>query len=186
MKKVYLIHGWGGSSKGGWFDWLKNELKKNNIEVYSFDMPDTNHPKIEGWVGYLKKNVKNIDEETYFVGHSIGCQTILRFLESLDENFKIGGCAFVAGWFNLRGDLAEDEEDVEIARPWIETPIDTEKVKKTTTNFLALFSDDDPFVPVSEIDIFKKRLGSKTILKKNKEHFNEESEIKEVLEFILK
>ena len=87
MKKAYLVHGWGGTGSGGWFDWLKQELPKKGFEVVSFDMPDTDNPKIETWVKYLEQKINSdeIDENTYFVGHSVGCQTILRFLEKLHK-----------------------------------------------------------------------------------------------------
>jgi len=86
-KKVYLIHGWGGNdSSEGWFGWLKENLKEKGIEVIGFNMPNTDEPKIEEWLGFMKENIKNIDEETYFLGHSIGCQAILRFLEGLDND----------------------------------------------------------------------------------------------------
>ena len=186
MKKLYLIHGWGGSSRGGWFDWLQEELEERGVKVTAFDMPETNAPEISKWVGFLNQNVKEIDEDTYFVSHSIGGQTILRFLEKLPENIKIKGCVFVAGWFNLKEEASEDEEDREIARPWIETPIDFEKVKNHCDNFLAIFSDNDPYVPLSDKEIFKEKLNAKIIIKNNQEHFNEVSEIKEILDFILK
>jgi len=186
MKKVYLIHGWGGNSRGGWFDWLKQELPEMNIKVDALEMPNTDHPKIEEWVSHLMNTVKEIDEETYFVGHSVGCQAIMRFLEKLPENIKIKGCVFVAGWFNLKEEASEDEEDREIARPWIETPIDFEKVKQHTNNFLAIFSDNDPYVPLSDKEIFKEKLNAEIIIKNNQEHFNEAEKIEEALKFILK
>ena len=34
MKKVYLVHGWGGSSNKRWFEWLKQELPKKDFEWY--------------------------------------------------------------------------------------------------------------------------------------------------------
>ena len=187
MKKVYLIHGWGGSdSSEGWFGWLKTELKKRDIEIIGFNMPNTDYPKIEEWVGYLKNNVKNIDKETYFIGHSIGCQTILRFLEELPEDVMVGGCIFIAGWFDLIETGDEAEEEKEIARPWVETPIDFEKVKKHTNDFLAIFSDNDPFVQVSESKVFKEKLGAEIIIKNKEEHFNQTQEIPEIIEFLEK
>ena len=188
MKKVYLIHGWGGNSRGGWFDWLREELEERGINVYAFDMPETNSPKISKWVSFLETNIKikGIDDETYFVGHSVGCQAIMRFLEKLPENIKIKGCVFVAGWFNLKEEASEDEEDREIARPWIETSIDFEKIKNRCDNFLAIFSDNDPYVPLSDKEIFKEKLNAEIIIKNNQEHFNEVEQIGEILEFILK
>ena len=187
MKRAYLIHGWGGSdSSEGWFGWLKKELKDREIEVTSFNMPNTDEPKIKEWIGFLKENVKNINEETYFIGHSIGCQAILRFLEQLPENIKIKACIFVAPWMHLDKKTIEEEgeEVVKIAKPWIETPIDFEKVKKHTPNFLTIFSDNDFYVPLSDSEIFKEKLNAKIIIKNNEEHFNETKEIKEIMDFI--
>jgi predicted alpha/beta hydrolase family esterase len=183
MKKIYLIHGWGGSGSGGWFDWLKKELE-GKAEVVSFDMPDTNYPKIDKWVGFLEKNVKNVDEETYFIGHSIGCQAILRFLEGLSPEKKIGGCVFAAGWFNLKESTYEDDEDREIAKPWIEISIDYDEVKKHCDNFLAIFSDNDPYVPTSDAELFQERIHAKILIKHKQGHFNETQEIREILDFI--
>ena len=166
----------------GWFGWLKRELTKRNIKVDFLEMPNTDTPKINEWVKYLEENIKDVDEQTYFIGHSIGCQAIIRYLEQLPENIKVAGCIFVAGFFNLPN--LETQEEIKIVRPWIETPINFEKIKIHTRNFLAFFSNDDLDVPVSDSKLFKKRLGAKIIIKENEEHFNETQEIPEILDFL--
>ncbi len=186
MKKVYVVHGWGSSSKERWIVWLEEELKKKGFEVHSFDMPDTENPKIEDWVNYLKENINSegIDEETYFVGHSIGAQTILRFLEKLHKHKRIGGCVFVSPWLDL---INLEEEELEIAHPWINSEINFERILDHDTNFLCIFSSDDPYVPLDEAEKFKEKLGAKVIIKEGRGHFDSESgvkEIPEVLEFI--
>lgn len=182
MTKVYLIHGWGGSPKSEpWFEWLEQELKKRGIKFEAFDMPDTDNPKIEAWVNYLRENIKEIEEDSYFVGHSIGCQTIMRFLEKMPKSEKIKGCVFVAGWFDL---INLEEEELEIAHPWINNKIDFDRVKKHTTNFLAIFSDNDPDISLNEVKKFEERLGAKIIIKKREKHFNDTKEIPEILRFI--
>jgi uncharacterized protein len=182
MKQIYLIHGWGGSdSSEGWFGWLKSEYSKDRINVISFNMPSTDTPKIEDWVGFLEKNIKILNKDTFFVGHSIGCQTILRYLEKLPTKVKIGGAVFVAGWFHLNELDAEEEK---IARPWIETPINFQKIINHTSQFLAIFSDNDPYVPLSDSKIFEEKLKAKILIKDNEEHFNKTEQIKEIIEFI--
>ncbi len=184
MKKVYIIHGWGGhSSSEPWFDWLRKELSKKNFEVIIFDMPNTDEPKIEEWVRYLEENIKleEVDEKTYFVGHSIGCQTIMRFLEKMHRHKRIEGCVFVAGFFDL---IHLAPEEMEIAHPWLHTKIDFERVLDHCNNFLAIFSSDDPDVELDEAEKFKEKLGAKIVIKHNEEHFNETKKIPEILEFI--
>ena len=168
MKRAFIIHGWGGNPKEGWHPSLAKELEKNGFKVTIPSMPDTDNPKIDKWVTHLKKAVKKADSDTYFIGHSIGCQTILRYLQTVDS--KIGGAIFVAGWFSLK---TCEEEEKKIARPWIETPIDFVKIKKVLPKSTAIFSDNDPYVDYAKNSrIFKTKLGSKTILLKNKGHFD--------------
>jgi uncharacterized protein len=188
MKKLFVVHGWAGSpTSEPWFEWLKKVCKKKNIEVEFLEMPNANEPKIEEWVGHLEKNCK-IEKETYFIGHSIGCQTIMRYVEKLPEDKRVAAIGFVAGFFHLleTGWEAEDEEGIEkereMARPWIETPIDFEKIKSQTNKILAIFSEDDPCVPPSDSKLFKERLNAKIVIKQNEEHFNETKEIPELLE----
>ena len=99
MKRVFIIHAWGFNPKMNWYLWLKSELEKRYFEVFIPEMPNTDEPKIEEWISHLKKVVGKIDYDTYFVGHSIWCQTIMRYLER--ENVKVGNVVFVAGWFKL-------------------------------------------------------------------------------------
>lgn len=179
MKKVVLVHGWGGSPEKDWFPWLREELEKRKFEVIVPEMPDTMHPKIEAWVEKLKDSVKEVDEETYLIGHSIGCQTIMRFLERLDK--KVGGVIFVAGWFNLTDETWDDEGFAkEIADPWLDTKIDFNKIKNNSRKFTAILSDNDPYVPVSDSAIFKEKLGAEIIILKNQGHITEEDGIKGV------
>lgn len=184
MKKVYLIHGWGGSSSSEpWFSWLREEFGKKGIELVIFDMPNTDEPKIEEWVGYMKDNIKDIDEHTSFIGHSIGCQTILRYLEKLPKHIRISKCAFVAPWFDL---INQSEEELEIAHPWTNTGMDFPRILEHCRQFLCIFSDNDPYVHLDQAEKFKQGLGAKVIIKKGQEHFNETEEIPEILEFLEK
>ena len=168
-KRVFVIHGWGGGPEEGWFPWLKNELQGHGLEVIVPAMPNTDNPKIEEWVSSLAKMVGQPDENTFFVGHSIGCQAILRYIESINK--KVGGAVFVAGWFVL-GDLETDEEKI-IGRPWIETPINFDKIKENSKNLIAIFSRDDEVVPFEENSIrFEKYLSAKIILEDGKGHYS--------------
>lgn len=115
------------------------------------------------------------DENTYFVGHSIGCQTILRYLESLPADKKVGGAVFVAGWFTLMN--SETEEEKRIGKPWLETPIDMEKVKQHTRKFFAVFSDNDDVVPSNNKKLFEKTLNAETAVEHNKGHFSGDDKI---------
>ncbi|MEK7151584.1 MAG: alpha/beta hydrolase [Patescibacteria group bacterium] len=184
-KRVFIIHGWSGYPEEGWFPWLKKELESRSFEVSVPVMPNTDEPKIKEWVPYLAELVGEPDENTYLVGHSIGCQTILRYLESIDR--KVGGAVFVAGWFVL-SDL-ETEEEKRIRKPWIETPVDFVKIKQNAPKVVAIFSKDDDVVPFEENkNKFEKELSAKIIIENGKGHFSGSdgvTELPSVLEAIL-
>lgn len=172
-KKAIIVHGWGGSSKSDFHVWLKKELEKKGFEVLVEDFPNTDEPEINSWVEKLQNISKDCDENTYLIGHSIGCQTILRFLEK--ENRKFGRVILIAPWMHLDENTIEEEgEEVrEIAKPWMEIPIDFDKVKENAKEFICIFSDDDPYVPLSDERLFKKKLNAKTIVLEKRGHFND-------------
>lgn len=128
VKRVFVIHGWGGGHNEILHKLLKKKFSEKGFEVIVPKMPHTDEPKIDEWVLHLNKMVGNADADTYFIVHSIGCQTIMRYLETLPQNTKIGKCIFIAGWFKL--DNLESEEEERIAKPWIETPINLDKIQK--------------------------------------------------------
>jgi len=185
MKKIFMVHGWGHNSKSlPWMNWLEQKLKEKNFQVKVFDMPETDAPKIELWVKFLESQIEDeeINEETFFVGHSIGAQTILRFLEKMHKHKKIGGCVFIAPWLEL---INLNPEEMMIAHPWINTKIDLERIADHTNKILTIFSRDDPYVSETESKKFKEELGANAIFKEGQEHFEETEKINEALDFIM-
>jgi len=177
-KQVIIVHGWSSHPKDCWFPWLKQKLEERGYKVIVPAMPDTDEPKIKAWVKHLKEVVGQVDEQTFFVGHSIGCQAIIRYLEGLPVDAKVGGVVFVGGWFKLTN--LSGPEEWAIAEPWLENNIDYNKVKSHTKNLVAIFSDNDHWVPLENKKLFAERLGAKTIVEHEKEHFTSEGGVLEL------
>ena len=187
-KRVFIVHGWSGHPKEGWFPWLKKELEQQGFQVSVPQLPDSDTPRISSWVPTLASAVGTPDEQTYFVGHSMGCSTIVRYLETLPEGVKIGGAVFVAGFFKHLT-LEGETESVPIAEPWLKTPVDFQKVRSHLDKSVAIFSDNDPYVPLDNQDDFRDKLGSEIIIEHGKWHFNEGNGVMELpsaLESVLK
>jgi uncharacterized protein len=164
MKRVVIVHCWDGSPNYCWYPYAKRELLKRGFKVEAPVFPDTEEPKLEKWLPKLKEVVGEPDDSLFLIGHSVGCITILRYLESFSENQKIGGAVFVAGF--------TDDLGFEELKNFFTTPIDFEKIKKGSKSFVAIHSDDDPFVPMEHADIFKEKLGAKVIVKNKAGHFS--------------
>lgn len=175
MKKVVIVHRWSGNKDSDWYQNVANSLIDKGYEVQILEMPNPDKPEIESWVNKLKE-IKDVNQETSFIGHSVGCQTILRYLEQLDRKVKVGKIVFVAPWFNL---LNLNDYEMSIAKEWIETPIDIEKVKSHLTSLTTIFSDNDPYVSLSDRQVFKTFFDAKAVVEHNKGHFTSHDDVKE-------
>lgn len=99
MKRAIIIHGFKGKPDTNWKPWLKKELETRGFNVEVPEMPNTEHPDVSEWVNKLNKTVGKMDgEQVYLIGHSLGCITILKYLEALSEDQKIKASVFVAGF----------------------------------------------------------------------------------------
>ncbi len=181
MKKIYIIHGWAGSPNEPMIQWLKSNLEKEGNQVIVPEMPNSFVPTIEAWIGKLN-DVVLPDQDTIMVGHSIGCQAILRYLETLADDMKIAGVVLIAPWMELDKQTIEEEgqESIDIARLWMEAPIDLKKARSHIGRAVAIFSDDDSYVPLGQKDLFEKELGAQIIVENNKGHFAPDDGINEL------
>ena len=177
-KRVFIIHGWGGYQTEGWFPWLKRELEAKGFQVFIPELPDTDKPRIQKWIPALAEVVGTADENTYFVGHSMGCQAIARYVEILDR--RVGGAVFVAGFFKRLTGLEDDPEVQETDRRWLEAPLDFGKARQNLGKSVAIFSDDDPWVPLDNQDDFRDKLGSKIVIERGMRHFSGSDGLKEL------
>lgn len=180
-KRIFIIHAWDESPDSCWYQWLKRKLEAQGCDVSVPAMPDPEAPVISTWVATIRDLVLDPDEDTYFIGHSIGCQTILRYLQMLEPDQCIGGALFVAPWTHLMG-LEEASQNV--AKPWLETPINWQAAKAHCPQFFALFSDNDEWVPQSEQAIFENKLNAQSKVIANSGHFDGMAKLPEVFKLI--
>lgn len=179
--RAFLIHGWGGSPQGDWFPWVAAEIKNLGYEVIAPSMPSTDEPTIDAWVSYLAQRVGGLSPTDIFVGHSIGCQTILRYLE------KVGGVAakviLVAPWFTLTN--LENEKMWEIADPWLNKEMNFGNIKHKSKQFITIFSDNDPWVPYYENrQLFEQKLNPEIMVLHDKGHITSDEGVTSLPELI--
>ena len=172
MKRVFIVHGWEGYPEEGWLPWLKKKLEAQRFRVFVPAMPDAAHPKMNAWVNHLTKIVKNPDAECYFVGHSLGCITILRYLETLKGREKVGGAVLAAGFTS---DLGYEE-----LHSFFTKPLHWRNIKTHCSKFTAIHSDNDPYVSLHYADFFKKKLNAEIVLEHAKKHFSGDDGIMEL------
>ncbi len=174
MKTVVLVHRGRGTTESDWYPWLSGMLVRRGFKVLAPQMPDADEPRISAWVQFLSEIVEIVGKETFFVGHGIGCQTIIRYLETIEKGVEIGGVFFVAGWFHLSLNSLETEEERRMADEWTGTPIDLGLAREHLPRSVALFSNNDRYVPLSDLRMFMNGLGSRIIIHPKRGHFTED------------
>lgn len=90
--RVFIVHGYTASPHSHWFPWLKARLEARDIRVEVLAMPDPHHPQPAAWDAAMDSLVRDHDERTFLLGHSLGCITILRQLS------RLPACPPPAGW----------------------------------------------------------------------------------------
>ncbi|OGE86021.1 MAG: hypothetical protein A3J48_03240 [Candidatus Doudnabacteria bacterium RIFCSPHIGHO2_02_FULL_46_11] len=166
--RVFIIHGYGGHPSDNWFPWLKTELEKLGYEVYVPAMPNTDTPQLAEWLSSLKALISTPDGNTYFVGHSLGCITILRYLESLGENQKVGGAVLAAAFI--------DPIILKEVNHFVSEPLNAEKIKQSVVKGLVVVnSDNDPYMPFEQAEKLKLLLNSRLIKVHNGAHLSAEA-----------
>ncbi|VVC02186.1 Serine hydrolase [uncultured archaeon] len=147
----------------GWRTWLKEELEKIGFEVVVPAMPSPDAPKVEEWIAAVEKAVGDADE-FYLVGHSLGCPAILRYLEKTKK--RAGGAVLVAGFAEKLG------EDFKELDGFVEKPFEWQEIRKNCGRITAIFSDNDPYIPLSQVALFEKELSAKCVVLHKRGHFS--------------
>ena len=177
MKRVVIIHCWEGTPDYCWYPQTKKELEEKGFEVQVPEMPETMSPKLATWLPKLKEVAGVPNENLFLIGHSLGCITILKYLETLDENQKVGGVVMIAGF-------TDDVGYSELTNFFVDE-IDFEKIKTKANHFIAIQSDNDPYVDLKYGDILKEKLGVKLIIKHAMDHFSTITSFPDVSEEVL-
>lgn len=163
-KRAFLIHGYEGRPEHGWILWLKDALEKKGVDSSAPLMPNADHPKMQEWVSKIDELVGSVDEDCVFVGHSLGVIAILRYIEQLPKDKKIGGAVLVAGFTSDLGiaDLSN----------FYEKPIDWDAIRSHQGKYIALHSDNDPWVSIHYADFFQKELHADIVMQPGMKHFS--------------
>lgn len=162
-KKIIFVHGYGLGVPLEASDWPRTLAR--GLERYGFDfqilsMPDPVYPEVSEWLNFLKKQKIKVDLDTYFIGHSLGCITIARFLETLPTGQVAGGCVLVSGFCSL--------PQIPLLADFCNLPLDYDKVKKHAREFVMVASDNDHLIPLSASEELGQKLGARMVVEHNK------------------
>jgi uncharacterized protein len=150
--KVYIVHGYMAAATDHWFPWLNEQLAKEGIEVTILSLPDSVQPDREKWLDYMVSHVQ-LDENTIFVAHSLGCLATFNLLEY--EKRPIKGLLLVSGFIN-QSPLTELDA-------FVSSTTDTQLIKGLASNRISIAAKDDTIVPYQMTVELSKKLDAELL-----------------------
>jgi predicted alpha/beta hydrolase family esterase len=183
--RAFIIHGYLGYPQEAWLPWLKSELEKRGYDVSLPAMPRPDRPSVPEWLEFITRLVGEPDKGTVMVGHSLGSQAVVRYLEFLGAADKaVGKTVLVASSFPTGLSAAEAEQAAGEDRaliPWFTIGAEPGKVRKAAGRCTVILSDDDPIVGFGEAKAsFETNLEAQIIVEHGKGHLNEDSGLTEL------
>lgn len=163
MRQIFVLHGYSASIDDHWFLDLKHQIEDEHTTVTLIPFPDSEHPDVDAWQKVLDKQIPSVDENTYFVAHSLGVITLLHFLQKHDYQ-NIGGMILVSGFSAPISDFSP--LDAYITKSKVDTNYFKDIKKK-----LVYLSDNDDLVPPKLTIELAKEIDAPYITVPNGGHF---------------
>lgn len=161
-KKFVIVHGYTASPEKNWFPWLKSELEALGAFVCVPTMPDPLSPNPVKWQQKLQSLPFDIDENTIFIGHSLGCVTALQFISSQKQS--------VAGYILVSGFDTEQQTIPEL-RSHTANPLNYGSLIDIADKRISVISTNDEIVSPQSSKALAEALKTQIIVEENAGHF---------------
>ncbi|QCR38260.1 alpha/beta hydrolase [Nissabacter sp. SGAir0207] len=140
MARLFIVHGYTAGPESHWFGWLKQQAEALGMQVCVPAMPDTQAPQEQAWLSALAECVGQVDADTWFVGHSLGCVTVLRYLNDQPAGQDAAGVLMVSGFSEPLATLPKLDA-------FTERPLDCARLIAKVPHRAVVLSLDDEIVP---------------------------------------
>lgn len=187
MKQVLVIHG--GNTYDTYEDYLKtlkswkislDDLRpytdwKGNLandlgpafDVLSPKMPNKQNAKYVEWKIMFDKIIPLLSDGVVLIGHSMGGIFLAKYLSEQEFSKKVGATILVSAPF--------DNSDNNDSLADFVLPSSLEKFTQQSKEIYLIQSKDDPYVPISQFEKYKKAIPSaRTLLLETGGHFRQE------------
>lgn len=180
--RLVLVSRWAGGPRSDWYPWLAQAVSGRFSEVLVPKMPRPERAEIAAWKQTLTELLAPGDalEDTVFVGHSVGCQAILRWLAEQEPGRRAAGFVGVAAWWKV-------VDPWQSLLPWLEHDYPIERARAAVGAAAVLLSDNDQYTPdhAENAALWRDRLGAEVVLQPAAGHFNDKVQ-PGVLELLLR
>lgn len=169
MKNIVLVHGSYGRPYENWFPWLESKLSEKGIRCTVPTFPSPEHQKFADWAKLLDyyEEMGYIDRDTILIGHSCGSIFLVRYLFERPK-LKVSCLITVSGYNGfISGDTRMD-----VLNKDFYTESSLKGLECNVGQIHSFYSKNDPFIPISHLEDFARKLGGREHVIENAGHFN--------------
>lgn len=148
LRRVVIVHGFGGYPEKHWYPWLANELVSAGLPVTRVALPSPKNPDRAEWERALEEQVGSVDD-AIVVAHSLGCVATISHIEHHPED-KPRGLVFVTA-FDKKVEAIPEVDG------FVGEGADSDGVARRTRHVAIVHSDEDPVVPIHNSQEMAKR-----------------------------
>lgn len=138
--RLFIVHGYMAAPDHHWFNWLKQQAEQAGISVTVPRLPASHTPDPDAWLSALEEDIGRPDEDTWLIGHSLGCITLLNYLTQRHPEAFAGGLLLVAGF-------SEPVPGLEELSAFTRTPVNGASVICRVKQRAVIASLNDDIVP---------------------------------------
>lgn len=162
-RQVYIVHGYTATPADHWFPWLKERLAADGVAVEVLPMPGSDAPVAAAWDAFLDAAILRRDEDTFLVGHSLGCIALVRHLLR-ERTARYGGMVLVAGFAESLAGLGELDG-------FVDGVTNIERLRETVGRRAVIAARDDEVVPHAATERLAARLDATFLTVEKGGHF---------------
>ncbi|PCC72324.1 hypothetical protein SAMN02745121_01527 [Nannocystis exedens] len=174
MPRLLVVPRWAGTPRSDYYPWLVDALAaapgRPLDPVVVADLPNPGTPRLDTWppaIARLLGDDPAVLQDTFVLGHSVGCQAALHALAALPAGARVAGMLAVAGWWTV-------DEPWPTILPWQDNLPDLERVRAAVPRLTVLLTDGDPFTRDYHANaaLWRGRLGAEVEVVPGARHFN--------------
>jgi uncharacterized protein len=151
------------TDKGGWKPWLRERLG-SDYEVILPIMPNRTNAQFKEWKIWFEKLTTFLCQDVILTGHSLGGAFLAKYLSENQFSKKIKAVFLISAVYD------KDSEGYPLANFTLPTNLDLQ-----TDKIYLYHSKDDPVVPFSTLERYKRALPKALIrVFEDRKHFNQE------------
>jgi len=183
---VYVLHGTFGNPYENWFGWLNSKLSEVGITCFTPHLPTPQGQTFDNWGRIIDAYVESslLSNKSTLIGHSSSSVFLVKYLA--DRQISVKSLITVCGFNSFISGM--DEFDKLNSELYV-TKEEEETFVKLQIPTTCIYSNNDPYLPLDQLESFIKAINGEPMIVDGGGHFNTDAgytEFSQLFDLIIK